>query len=155
MRERCAVWSLKCQLLWRVGLKGSVNWIQARSFMYNYRNICCEKHFISFFVIGYFWAVKHGQGNKPIDLNWTKNYWFQLIEFNLRPKSTRMSRGFQNILLETVIVLYLNIACYVMLHCTGMWANESVFLQRHDSPVSILLFQKWHGFGICNSFYFP
>lgn len=68
-----------------------------------------------FFIIGYFWAVKRGQSDKRIDLNWTKTYWFQLIEFNLRPKSTRISRGFQNILLETVIVLYLKIACCVML----------------------------------------
>lgn len=132
--------------------------------MYNYRNICCEKHFISFFVIGYFWAVKHGRGNKPIDLNWTKTYWFQLIEINLRPKSTRVSRGFQNILLETVIVLYLNIACYVMLHLYYIIfifsriickRTNQCFSSDIDSPVSILLFQKWHGFGICNSFYFP
>lgn len=115
---------------------GKLNSIQARSFMYNYRNICCEKHFISFFVIGYFWAVKHGQGNKPIDLNWTKTDWFQLIEINLRPKSTRVSRGFQKYFIRNS---YCSLFEYCMLCNATLYVSERISVSL-ATLIALLLF---------------
>lgn len=125
MRERCSVWSLKCQLLWRVGLKRSVNWIQARSFMYNCGNICC------------FWAVKRGQRNRRIDLNWTKTYWFQLIEFNLRPKSTRMLRGLPQYLIRNS---YCSLFENCMLYNATLYVSERISVSPTTSIALFLFF---------------
>lgn len=90
-----------------------------------------------FFVIGYFWAVKRGQRNRRIDLNWTKTYWFQLIEFNLRPKSTRMLRGLPQYLIRNS---YCSLFENCMLYNATLYVSERISVSPTTSIALFLFF---------------